>query len=41
MRLVDADKLICILECYKSAPIVTRKENPISAERVIEIFATM
>lgn len=38
MRLVDADKLTCFLEGYKSAPIVTRKENPISVERVIEIF---
>lgn len=38
MRLVDADKLICFLEGYKSAPIVTRKENPVSVERVIEVF---
>lgn len=26
MRLVDADKLICFFEGYKSAPIVTRKK---------------
>ncbi len=38
MRLVDADKLIHILDDYKNAPIVTRKENPISKERLIEIF---